>query len=59
MAPNEASLARFWIMIWQQKVNLIVMLCPDSIEDKKNSKIREESIAYWSIATLDGRKELV
>lgn len=46
MAPNDASLARFWIMIWQQKVNLIVMLCPDGANEK-NGKSREESIAYW------------
>ena len=46
MAPNEASLVRFWIVIWLQKVNLIVILCPDGV-NSKNEKAREECITYW------------
>ena len=49
MAPNEISLARFWLMIFQQKVQMIVMLCPLVSYTIKNDVKKEvdESISYW------------
>ena len=50
MAPNEASLAKFWLMIFQQKVPLIVMLCPfnsTTVRDDGTIKEVEESLNYW------------
>ena len=41
MAPNENSLVRFWAMVWQQKVGMIVMLCP-TVGPKG-----DESLDYW------------
>ena len=35
------SIANFWQMVWDTKVNTIVMLCPLAGKDK------EESNAYW------------
>lgn len=40
-APTENSLTRFWKMIWQNKVRLIVMLCP--LMGPK----QEECMNYW------------
>ena len=41
--PSESTISRFWQMVWEQKVPLIVMLCP---LNSANSK-KEESACYW------------
>jgi protein tyrosine phosphatase len=41
MGPNSHSKAHFWQMIWDNKVNIIIMLCPSS------NQSLEESIDYW------------
>lgn len=57
-APNEASLTRFWKMIWQNKVKLLVMLCPlkskknknkdeHKNDEQKDDDWKEESSNYW------------
>lgn len=49
MAPKEKTLCKFWQMIWQNKVNLIVMLCPfyKGEQEVKGMGSREECINYW------------
>jgi cadherin 5 type 2 (VE-cadherin) len=57
-APNDASLPRFWRMIWQNKVKLLVMLCPlkskkskkkddQQNDEQKEDDWKEESTNYW------------
>lgn len=41
MGPNKHSKAHFWQMIWDNKVNIIIMLCPSSNQSP------DESIDYW------------
>jgi protein tyrosine phosphatase len=41
MGPNSHSKAHFWQMIWDNKVDIIIMLCPSS------NQSLEESIDYW------------
>lgn len=40
-APLEKTYTKFWQMIWENKVNLIIMVCP-----LKGPK-REEATCYW------------
>lgn len=65
-APTETSLLRFWKMIWQNRIKLLVMLCP--LKSKKNKKQdhqneenkdddwKEESSNYWYDLTQIGDK---
>lgn len=41
MGPNNHSKAHFWQMIWDNKVDIIIMLCPSSNQSP------DESIDYW------------
>ena len=34
MAPTEKTVCKFWQMVWQNDINLIIMLCP-FIKDEK------------------------
>jgi len=49
-SPTES--ARFWKMIWQQKVEVVVMLCP--LEGPRG----EESSAYWVSESINEGTEL-
>jgi protein tyrosine phosphatase len=42
-APTVKSITKFWQMVWEQKVGLIIMVCPFI-------GVRgEESVSYWNI----------
>ena len=45
MAPTAKTVCKFWQMIWQNEVNLIIMLCPFT---KDESSDKEESLNYWN-----------
>lgn len=45
MSPTNESIPNFWQMIWDQNVQLIVMLCP--IYSTKGCENEDESVAYW------------
>ena len=41
-SPTAGTSGRFWTMVWQQSVSLVVMLC-----STVNSQGGEESTVYW------------
>lgn len=52
-APIPKTLLKFWKMIWQNRVPLIVMMCNNTC-DKDDNKVKGLSMSYWQGLETEG-----